>query len=215
MVSVWFQNKRRHLPKARGDCLTEIKTEEIRAPFRNVNKRTCHGDMFSIPISASSPVPVSATQWHASPVTALWDRLPSSSPEPTGYDCANSSNLYLYADDAEKIWRPIKRRSLDWACDNEGRNVKRMRKSLESPCGAANGNRMSTGDCPSSHHSRRRTDRRPQDPSPSVRQASALRHTKSLDSESKAKVASCNRDILEIALTLVQMKKERLTSTSK
>lgn len=104
----------------------------------------------------------------------------------------------------------MKRRSLEWACDKE-RNVKRSRKSpTSSKIKTSVSERSSTHPCLG--RSRKRTDARPYFPSPSVRQAPAERNAESSGFNMTDDEPPFDRDVLEVAFALVQMRGRGLTS---
>lgn len=198
------------MPRARdeGNEVTPDKFQEekesnrSRAPLRDISVRIDNGSCAKqISNSFSTPVPFSKfTRTQTIPVTDIWELLPSSSPEPGRDERLPSTTL----DYDQALAGSIKRPSLEWACDNEQRNVKRARKEAFSD--DSNLERLSSGRKPS-RASRKRTDTKPCYPSPSLRQASHVKRTKSLNSNPKGKgTLPYDGDMLEGALALIELR---------
>lgn len=158
---------------------------------------------------------VSATMLFQKPLSCpprttpkLWELLPSS-PESKGDDQPASLSGMSIADKTGKRPNiPSKRPSLEWACDNEERKAKRMRRSLPLFSGVDPSISKEAG---FPIHVRRRTDCKPLHPSSRIQQSPVKKRVISFaSSHIHNEGPHFDSDVLEVALTLVRMKRQSI-----
>ncbi|KAI5124092.1 hypothetical protein M0805_000907 [Coniferiporia weirii] len=215
IVSVWFQNRRRPTTKLKARASVAIGQSSSPSAFtkldsscrevlRDVSASTGGTNAFSFSNSFPSCTAIHA---HGRSLSGLWTLLPSSPPWPLGqhHDTGHLSDSSFPASSSPP--KLEKRISLEWACKHERRAVKRARTSfihdMSEPL-------VQQSEPLPQRRSRHRTDIRPRRPSLCLRPTSFVRRTGSLGSH-PYQIAH-EKDILDVAIALVQLKAQRLPS---
>ncbi|KAL5534064.1 hypothetical protein ACEPAG_525 [Sanghuangporus baumii] len=216
VISVWFQNKRR--PSNRLNESTQIddpESRETRQILGDVNN-----NMTPLDVALHKSGGSCETKSMALPKTSgeerrafsdIWDFLPSSPPGPRSEASQSQSSLPENAPELVDLQKRY--RSLEWACLNDKRSTKRSRTDpspsdqeitslLSSPVGTI--------------LQRQRTDQEPKHPSTNTlrndsssltdrsRASRVCPNSRSFDAR-----AGIDKDVLDVALALIELKKLR------
>ncbi|KAL5535691.1 hypothetical protein ACEPAF_3785 [Sanghuangporus sanghuang] len=216
VVSVWFQNKRR--PSSKLNESTQVddpESWETRQILGDVNNSTTPHEIALYksggPCETKSMALSKISREEGRTYPGIWDFLPSSPPGPASE--ASQSQSSLLENVPELIDLQKRHRSLEWACSNDKRSAKKSR----------------TGSSPSDQESmsllsppvgtilqRQRTDQKPQSPTANTLRngssgptnRSRVRHAlpKSRSFDDQARI---DKDVLDVALALIELKKLR------
>ncbi|KAL5495085.1 hypothetical protein ACEPAI_547 [Sanghuangporus weigelae] len=215
VVSVWFQNKRRPSNKLNESIqIDDPESRETRQILGDVNNNTTPHDIALYKSGGScetKSVALPKTSGEERTFSDIWDFLPSSPPGPTSEASQSQSSLPEIVPELVDLQK--RHRSLEWACLNDKRSTKRSRT------GSSPSNQESTSLLPppvGTILQRQRTDQKPQSPTANTmrndssgptngsRVCRALPSSRSFDDQ-----ARIDKDVLDVALALIELKKQR------
>ncbi|KAL5519148.1 hypothetical protein ACEPAH_831 [Sanghuangporus vaninii] len=216
VVSVWFQNKRR--PSNKFNESTQVddpESRQTRQILGDVNNNTTPDEIALYksggPCETKSMALSKTLGGEERTSPGIWDFLPSSPPGPASE--ASQSESSPLENVPELVNLQKRQRSLEWACLNDKCSTKKSRT------GSSPSERESTSLLPppvGTILQRQRTDKKPQSPTANTlrngssgatnrsRVHRALPKSRSFDDQ-----ARIDKDVLDVALALIELKTQR------